>query len=124
MKGQWRIMESVFAGIVILLFVAVLSSTSLQVSSSATVYGYRALEAVYEKGMLRTYAADMDVSSISAEITATGYLLGYNHSLIICNETACTGAVPDKDNVWASSLLLSGGEQYEPVEVILYIFRN
>ncbi len=124
MKGQWRTIESVMAGIIILMFVAVLTSTGIQVSSSATVQGYRALDAVYEKGVLRAYAAAMDISSINSEIAATGYMFGYNHSVTICNESACTGAVPDSENVWASSLLLAGDGQYEPMEVIIYVFRD
>ena len=124
MKGQWRTMESVMAGIIILMFVAVLTSTDIQMSSPATVQGYRALDAVYEKGVLRAYAAAMDISSINSEIAATGYMFGYNHSVTICNESACTGAVPDSENVWASSLLLAGDGQYEPMEVIIYVFRD
>ncbi len=124
MKGQWKTIESVIAGIVILLFVAVLTSTSVHVSSSAEVQGYRALGSAYEKGALRAYASQMDTDAVNSEIAATGYLFGLGHSVTICNATDCVGTVPDSENVWASSLLLSGDEQYAPVEVILYVFRN
>jgi hypothetical protein len=125
MKGQWKTVEAVIGGIIILLFVAVLSSTYVQVPSSVPVQGYRTLDAVYEKGLLRAYAADMNLSAINSEVEATGYLFGYNHSVTICNETGvCTGKVPVKENVWTASMLLSGGEQYKPMEVILYIFRD
>jgi hypothetical protein len=125
MKGQWKTVEAVIGGVVIMLFVAVLSSTYVQMPSAVPLQGYRALDAVYEKGMLRAYAADTDLPAINAEVEATGYLPGYNHSVTICNETgACTGNVPDKDDVWAASMLLSGDGQYKPMEVILYIFRD
>ncbi len=124
MKGQWKTVESVIAGMVILMFVAGLASTSVHVPSSADATGNRALDAVYEKGVLRQYAAAKDLSSIESEIAATGYMSGYNHSVTICNQTVCVGTAPEEENVWRSSLLISGDEYHEPMEVILYIFRN
>ena len=124
MKGQWKTVESIMGGVVILLFVALLTSTSVQVPLAVENQGYKALHVLYDRGTLRGYAANLNLSAINDDIDTTGYLYGLNHSVTICNETVCTGAVPDSDNVWASSLLLSGNEQYEPVEVILYIFRE
>lgn len=117
-------MESVIGGMVILLFVAVLSSTSVQVPPSVEAQGYRSLDTLYDRGTLRAYAAGMNTTAINADIDTTGHLFGLNHSVTICNATECVGAVPEKENVWASSMLISGDSQYEPVEVILYVFRN
>ncbi len=124
MKGQWRTIESVIAGTVILLFLAALTSTGMHTTSSATGLGYRALDSVYERESVRACAAAMDTECLRAEVEATGYLSGYSHSVTICNETACAGSPPDKENVWASSMLMSGDDTYKPVEVILYVFRS
>jgi hypothetical protein len=123
MKGQWKTLESVLAGIVLLLFLAGITSTSFQAPSDAPVRGHGALQALLEKGTLRTYAPDMDYASIDAAAGQTGYLAGYNHSVSVCNATSCAGAVPDGDQVWASSMLISGDDSYVPTEVILYVFR-
>ena len=124
MKGQWKTMEAVMAGIVILVFVAGLSSIHTQQATPVPAHGQRALFSVYEKGDLRSHAAAYDLAAIDAEVSATGYLAGYNHSVAICNATTCVGSPPDKEQVWASSVLLSGDQQYQPAEVILYIFRD
>jgi hypothetical protein len=124
MKGQWKTVEAVLGGVIILLFVAVLSTNYADVSPSVPAHGYRALSAVYEKGTLRSHAAAMDAAALNSELGATGYLMGYNHSVSICNESACVGTAPDKDYVWASSMLIAGDESYNPVEVIVYVFRN
>jgi hypothetical protein len=124
MKGQWKTVEAIMAGMIILLFVAVLSSTSVRVPSSVEAQGYKSLNTLYDSGTLRAYAADMNTTAINADIDMTGHLFGFNHSVTICNATACVGAVPENENIWASSLLISGDSQYEPVEVILYVFRN
>jgi hypothetical protein len=124
MKGQWKTVESIMAGLVILLFVALLTSTTIQVPVSVQSYGYKALHTLYDRGTIRGYAADMNTSAISAEIETTGYLFGFNHSVMVCNETVCAGSVPDSENVWASNLIIAGDESYEPSEVILYVFRD
>jgi hypothetical protein len=124
MKGQWKTIEAVMSGVVILLFVAVLTSTGAAPPHSATAQGYRALGSVYDKDAVRACAAAMDTDCLNAEVAATGYLFGYNHSVTICNATECVGSAPDKENVWASSLLMAGDESYAPVEVILYVFGN
>jgi len=124
MKGAWRTVEAVIAGVVILLFAAALASTHNIVKSSPPIHGYRALGAVYEKGMLRTYAAQMDFSAIDNEVAGTGYLTGFSHSVQVCDASgSCAGQVPDADELWVSRMLLSGDKTYEPLEVILYIYR-
>jgi hypothetical protein len=124
MKGQWKTVEAIVSGVLVLMFVAVLSGTHSYASPGAPSQGYMALYDVYAKGTLRQYAADMDTQAISSEIESTGYLSFYNHTVVICNESACTGSAPDKEDVWTASVLLSGGEQYDPMEVILYIYRK
>ncbi len=123
MKGQWKTMEAVMSGIIILIFVAGLTSTYSQVSLEPPSQGHRALQSVHEKGFLRTYAADLDIASIEYEVSETGYLSGYNYTVVICNVTSCYGSFPQNEYVWATSMLLSGDDQYRPSEVILYVFR-
>jgi hypothetical protein len=124
MKGQWKTLEAIFAGLVILTLLAALSSTHSAYISSPPRQAHAALEAVYEGGSLRTYASQMNLSAIESEVAGTGQLFGFNHSVSICNETACKGNAPDKTDVWTAGVILSGDEQYNPVEVILYVFRN
>lgn len=124
MKGQWKTVEAILAGVVILMFLAVLSTTYVQVPADIPENGYKALDAVYEKGLLRTYAAQGDTASINSEIAATGYLTAFNHTVSICDYSgSCTGSAPSGDNVWVSSMILSGDDSYEPMEVIVYVFR-
>ena len=125
MKGQWRTVESVMAGVIILLFVAALGSTQMQVSPHAPVQIYRTLDALYEKETLRTYASAMNCTAIESLVSGTGYLQGYGHGIMVCNESnSCCGEIPGAENVWASGLLISGDENYKPVEVTLYVFKD
>jgi hypothetical protein len=122
-KGQWRTFEAVLAGIVILLFLAALTSVNSVPAAGPPVRGYMALESVYDKGLMHADAAALDTDAIDASAAATGYLQGFSHAVVICNATSCTGSAPDADTVWASSILLSGDGSYAPAEVILYIYR-
>jgi hypothetical protein len=124
MKGAWKTVESIIAGVIILLFVAALGATQLQSSPQAPVQGYRVLDAIYEKGALRAYAADMNCSAVDTLVSDTGYMVGYGHNVQVCDEGgSCCGSVPSKENVWVSTLMIAGDEEYEPVEVILYVYR-
>jgi hypothetical protein len=122
-KGQWRTFEAVLAGIVILLFLAALTSVNSVPATGPPAQGYRALRAVYDEGLLRPYAATLDTGAIDASAAATGYLRGFSHAVVICNATSCTGNAPGADTVWASSIIVSGDSSYAPAEVILYIYR-
>lgn len=125
MKGAWKTVEAVMAGVIILLFSAALGATSLQSSPRVPAQSYRALEAIYDNGELRQYAADMDCSSIESLISATGYLQGYGHSVQVCDEQgSCCGQIPTGENVWVSNMVLAGDEQYQPAEVMLYVYRQ
>lgn len=124
MKGAWKTIESIFAGFTMMLFVAALGSNYLYATSNAPAYGQSALAALYERGDLREYAAEMNYSAINEEVRATGYLVGFNHTVQICDaQGSCTGAVPSTDNVWTYSIILAGDEIYGPLEVILYVSR-
>jgi hypothetical protein len=123
MKGQWKTIEAVLAGIVVLMFLAAITSTRSGAQSAVPMQGYKALSAVYEKGLLHSNAAALDTQAIDADAEATGYLAGFNHTVVICNATSCIGDPPLADSVWASSVIVAGDESYAPAEVILYIYR-
>jgi hypothetical protein len=123
MKGQWKTIEAVLAGIVVLMFLAALTSIHSVSQSTVPTQGYRALSAVYEKGLLHESAAALDTQAIDDMVQETGYLAGYSHAVVICNATACTDDPPDADYVWASSVIVAGDESFAPAEVILYIYR-
>jgi hypothetical protein len=124
MKGQWKTVESVMAGVVILMFVAALGATRIQSSPVAPANGYRALETLYKKGSLRSPAFEMDCAAIDALVSGTGYLGGYNHAVSVCNGSVCCGQVPQQGDIWTSSMLIAGKDSYKPVEVILYVTRK
>ena len=124
-KGQWKTMESIIAGVIILLFVAGMGATGMQASPPEPVQGHRALGDLYESGSLREHAPARNCSAIDALVTATGYIIGYDHSVRVCDEGgSCCGQVPGSENVWVSSLVMAGDEDYEPVEVMLYLTRD
>ena len=125
MKGQWKTVEAILGGVIILMFVAAIGATNVQVTPHAPVEGYRTLGALYEKPGLRELAAAQDCAAIESLVSGTGYLIGYEHSVQVCDTSgSCCGQAPDKENVFVSSLLLAGDEAYDPVEVILYISRG
>lgn len=125
MKGQWKTVEAVMGGIIILLFLAALGASQAQVSSRTPAHSYRSLEAAYHRGDLRAMAAGLDCSGVDGLLESTGYLTGYTHSVMICDSGgSCCGSIPSAGDVWTSSMLLAGNEVYDPVEVILYVSKD
>jgi hypothetical protein len=125
MNGQWKTMEAVMAGVIMLLFLAALNATSSQVFSPSPPHAHRALQALDDMGALRGPAYDMDAAAVDSLAGATGYLSGFNHTVQICNEAgSCVGERPDREDVWAYSFLMAGEDAYEPLEVVLYVFRG
>jgi hypothetical protein len=124
MKGQWKTMEAIIAGVVMLLFLAALNAGSSQVASQGPPSGGRVLQSLDDMGLLRG-AACGGPSAVDQLVSSTRYLAGYNHTVQICDEAdTCSGQRPSKENVWSYSHLLSGGCCYEPLEVVLYVFRE
>ncbi len=125
MKGAWKTVEAVMAGMTILLFAAALGATSLQSSPHVPAQSFRVLESIFDDARLRHHAADMNCSAIESMISETGYLSGYGHVIQVCDgQGACCGQAPSVENVWASTIVLAGDEQYEPSEVTLYVYRS
>jgi hypothetical protein len=125
MRGVWKTIEAIIGGLIILLFAAALSSNYMNISPSVPVHGYRALSAAYDKGEFRAYAAAMNYSGINEMVEATGYLQGYNHTVQVCSQGgSCAGIQPSKENVWVAGIMVAGDQSYQPMEVILYMYRE
>jgi hypothetical protein len=125
MRGQWKTMEAIMAGVIMLLFLAALNASSVHVTSPGPPNAPRVLKALDDMGVLRGPACEGDTSAVNSLAGSTGYLTGFSHSVRICDEAgSCTGQKPAKENVWAYSYVLAGEDSYEPVEVILYVFRD
>lgn len=125
MKGAWKTVEAVMAGVVILIFAAALGATSLQASPRAPAQSHRALQAIFDEPELRQLADGLDCPAIESLVSESGYLAGYGQSVQVCDEQDnCCGQAPAVDNVWASTILLAGDETYRPVEVTLFIYRQ
>lgn len=122
MKGTWKTLESIIAGVIILLFVAGLGATRIQYPSQEPVHGSKALQAIYEDGSLHKPAADLNCSHVETLIRNTGYVSGYETTVRICSYNGtCCGLLPADENIYATTVILTGENSFSPYEVILYI---
>jgi hypothetical protein len=125
MKGQWKTMEAIIAGVIMLMFVAALNATTVQPAPQGPPGGHRVLKALDDMGVLRGPACGADTASVNSLAASTGYLGGFNHSVRICSASGgCAGQIPAEDNVWSYSYTLAGCDSYGPLEVVLYAFRS
>ncbi len=121
MKGFWRMVESIAAVSILMVFMLSLSIQYIRepVEPVIKVRGYEILENMDNRGELREYTVSRNASGLSPEIE----IGGYNHSVEICDSSgSCNGTYPDAENVWLSIYLVSGSEGYDPSEVKLYIW--
>jgi len=121
MKGFWRLMESVIAVILVMVFLA--SAGSVYVAkppeTGMTVRGHEMLRELDVRDELRPLAASRDYSAIDSMID----LPGYDHAVQICDFAgSCNGTYPEARNVMVSSYIISGYDEYEPLEIKLYIW--
>ena len=119
-KGMWRMVESVFAVLLILLFLAAAGSVYFTApdENGLAAAGYQLLKEMDSMGVLRPYAAAGDYAAINAGVQ----MPAYNHSVQICNlGGACSGEYPASDNIVVSSYVIAGSETYAPLEVRLYV---
>ena len=124
MKGAWRTFEAIAGGMLVLMFLAALMAVRYQAPQAQPAQGRSALASVSGEPEFRALASGMNATGIAAMIESQGLTAGYNLSVRVCREGGqCAGSLPDSDNVWASSALVSGDGNYSPREVTLYIFR-
>jgi hypothetical protein len=121
MKGFWRMVESIMAASLIVVFLLSLgiNYTGGPIQPVIKIRGYEILENLERSGPLRYYASIMDADAISSEIN----MHGYNHTVMVCamNGT-CAGTYPDAENVWTSTYLIAGYDSFDPREVKLYVW--
>jgi hypothetical protein len=121
MKGFWRMVESIMAASLIVVFLLSLgiSYTGGPIQSVIKIRGYEILENLERNSQLRQEAVAMDADAINSEIS----MHGYNHTVMVCamNGT-CAGTYPDSENVWTSTYLIAGYDSFDPKEVKLYIW--
>lgn len=119
MRGYVFMLESVFAGLILVGFMLYLGH-AYTVSGQAydKDFGY-VLQELEQAGLLRGYAYSGDIPGLEGEI----YIPGHSHSVQLCDMSgSCTGERPSAGNVWVSAYFLSGEGSFEPMEVRLYVW--
>ena len=120
MRGYVFMLESVFAGIILVGFMLYLTGTHAASHAEPERDFTGVLPELDQRGLLRGYVYSGDIQGIGADID----LFGYSYSVQVCDPSgSCTGQGPAGDNVWVSSYLLSGEDSYEPREVKLYVWE-
>lgn len=120
MRGYVFMLESVFAGIILVGFMLYLGGTHSASHAVPERDFTHVLPELDQKGLLRGYVYSGDIQGLESEI----YIPGYSHSVQLCDPSgSCAGDGPAGDNIWASSCLLSGEDSYEPMEVKLYVWE-
>ena len=118
MRGFWYMLEAVIAGIIIIGFVAVVSKSYINPSQDFSSAAYSSLKSLDEQGILRPYAQAGDWGSLNSQVR----IYGKNHTIEICGTSGCTGQKPEGANVWAGSYLISGNQNYQPMQIKLYLW--
>ncbi len=121
MKGFWRMVESIAAVTILMVFVLSLSIQYIREPAEPImkIRGYEILENMDKNGNLRSYVVSDDSNGLSNAIS----LGGYNHSIEICDYSGtCNGTYPDAENIWLSVYYIAGENTYNPREVKLYIW--
>ena len=119
MRGFVFMLESVFAGIVLVGFMIFLAGTHGMPGTATDSRFSDALPELDQRDLLREPAFSGDTQSIEDEIS----LYGYSHKIVLCDISGCSGDPPQEDNVWASSYFLSGEDSISPLEVRLYAWE-
>lgn len=122
MKGYIRMLEVVFAGLILVMFLLGIAATFNRATSSDI--GLRFSDVLVELNdmeILRSLADDNNYSGIESEIS----ILGFEDAVEICNRNGnCVGNRPGiSENVWVSSYFLGGLDSYSPREIRLYVWR-
>jgi len=121
MKGFWRMMESVLAVVIILGFLVTIGNVYLKTKSDAGAGPdiYAMLKELDARNELRPYASSMNLTALNSRIETPGY----NHSIAICSfDGNCTGTKPEASNIIVSSYVISGYQDYAPIEIRVYVW--
>jgi hypothetical protein len=120
MRGFWYMLEAVIAGVIIFGFLAVISQTYINPSQEDfTLQAYQSLKSLDEQGILRPYAAAGDWGGLNSQVK----IYSRNHTIEICQASgSCTGQKPEGVNVWVGNYIISGNQNYQPMQVKLYLW--
>jgi len=120
MRGVWYILEAIISIILILTFLLVIRNTALIApQQDVSLTGYSLLRGLDDRGLLRNYTVNGDYEAINSSIR---YYV-YNHTVEICDYSgSCSGMKPNTTNVYVSSYIISGDNEYNPYEVKLYLY--
>ncbi len=120
MRGFWYMLEAVIAGIIIIGFVAVVSKSYINPSQEDfALQAYSSLKSLDEQGILRPYAQAGDWGGLNSQVK----IYSKNHTIEICDRSGnCAGQKPEGANVWAGSYLISGNQNYQPMQIKLYLW--
>ncbi len=113
-------LESMFAGLILIGFMLYLAHGYAQASSADQHDFGWVLPELDNQGLLRGHVYSGDLAGLEDEIT----LYGFGHSVQVCNPSgACLGSVPQEESVWVSGHFLSGDGTFQPREVRLYAWK-
>lgn len=114
-------LESVFAGILLIGFVLFIAQGYAQANSMDGHDFGRVLPDLDQRGLLRGYVYSGDLEGLESEIR----LYGFGHSVQVCAPSgSCKGSMPVHENVWVTSYFLSGNDSFQPREVRLYAWKT
>jgi hypothetical protein len=112
-------LEAVIAGIIIMGFVAVVSQNYISTGQEdSALQAYQSLKGLDGQGILRPYAAAGDWGYLNSQVK----IYGRNHTIEICSLSGCAGQKPEGPNVWVGSYLISGDQDYQPLQIKLYLW--
>ena len=118
MRGFVYMLESVFAGLILVGFMLYLAGGHSQGAAEQDFSSV--LPELEQQGILRPLAYSGDLQGIEDAIS----LPGFSHSVRVCDATgSCTGQLPSGTTVRVCSIILAGESSLEPREVKLYAWQ-
>ena len=118
MRGFVFILESVFAGLILVGFMLYLAQGYVSSGHVAEMDFSGVLPELDQAGLLRPHAYPPDPGGLESEIVIPGHSV----SVRLCDSGgSCLGGVPSGGNIHVSSYFLAGEGSYQPLEVILYV---
>ena len=122
MQDYIRALEAVFAGIILIGFLVVLLRPSMfQGNPDISRKAYEMLMELDKTGNLREDIVSGNLSAIDSKI----FLFPYNHSVVVCDSSGCTGEVPETpENIWMGEYIISGYDSFHPYIVKLFVWKK
>ena len=121
-KGFWHTLESIIAGIIVIMFLVAISSRQAYMDPGPNVIimeGLEELRDLDKRGVLRNYVTARNNTGLDSEVQITFF----NYSTSICDTGGnCNGSAPSAENVWVATYFVAGKNNYTPYEVILYLW--